>query len=83
MFYNLNTLTEKVCTLQWKEYFVPYTLSDDIRKMIERIDQKKPLIKQWNHIAHALLGGMNETPPTLSEAGVREFISFIDSYAWE
>lgn len=80
MHYNLNTHTEKVFSLQGKEYFVPSALSDDIRKMVERIDTNKPLGKQWNHIVHVLLGGMNASVPVLNEAGVREFISLINSY---
>ncbi len=80
MFYNLNTHLEKVIVLQGKEYFVPNKLPDEVRIMVERIDQKKSLIDQWNSIARKLLHEMNKHIPQLNKTGIQELISVIDSY---
>jgi hypothetical protein len=79
MFYDLNENTEKLVTIQGIGFFVPYSLPDDISKMIQEIGEKD-MLKAWNEIAKKLLGLLNDSVPELTHQGVRDFISVIDKY---
>lgn len=79
MFYNLNENTEKIVSIDGRSFFVPYTLPEEVRALVVKMDSMN-LLEGWNHIARKLLTPMNDVIPKLTQQGVADLISIIDSY---